>query len=127
MKPTTPTKIRISGLPKLDVLEMSDEFPKDSVSLANERMPGAEHGELATTAIIVVSALTIKALATWLMKNRKKNRITKTIEIIDASGATRIETIDIDLSSSVAPEADVLKQLSKITKFDISDLLQHAS
>ena len=122
----TPAQIRVPGLQKLDVMEMSDAFPPGAVTFADETLPGGKHGELATTAVVVVSALAVKALATWLMKNRTTNRIRKTVEIVDASGTTRKETIDVDLSSSAAPDADVLKALGKILHLDLAKLLDES-
>lgn len=124
MNTTTSAQIRIPGLQKLDILEMSEQFPLDGVTFADEAMADGKHGELATTAVIVLTVITIKALAAWLLKGRTRNRIRKTIEVVDASGVRRIETLDIDLSSSLSPQADVLKELSNITGFDLTRLLE---
>jgi len=124
MKATISAQIRVPGLQKLDILEMSEQFPQDAVTFADEVMPGSKHGELAATAVIVLTALSIKALATWLLKNRTRNRINRRVEVVDTSGAKHIETIDIDLSSSLSPQADVMKELSKITGFDVTNLLE---
>lgn len=119
-----PGEIRVPGLQKLDVLEMADEFPPNAVKFTEEALPGGKHGELGTVAVVLLSGLAINALAGWLLKNRTKNRIRKTVEVVDASGKRRTETLDIDLSSSMAPKADVLNALAKITGFDLKKLLE---
>ena len=118
--------IRIPGLQKLDVLEMPEAFPAGAVAFTDEKMTGGRHGELVTTAVVVLTALSLKALAAWLLKSRTSKRITKTIEIVDASGARRIETLNVDVSSSSAPESEVLKALATLTSFDVTKLLDSA-
>jgi hypothetical protein len=115
--------IRVPGLTKFDQLEMTSDLASDLVRFEPQAMGAGKHGELLSTAVIVGSVLGIRALAAWLLKTRKNNKISKRIEIIGADGSTRIESIDIDLSSSTAPDSDVLKQLAKLLNLDLGELL----
>ena len=73
-------------------------------------------------AALFVSAAGLNALANWLLKDRRKQEVVKTVVITDANGATRTETIRIKLSESTS-QAEVVKQLASITQFD-SDAMQ---
>jgi hypothetical protein len=114
--------IRISGLTKLDLLELGDEFPAGSVKFEDQKMAGNKVGEPTTVVIIILSLAAITALSLWLLKNRKSEKIEKTIEITDKNGIVHRETIRVDISSSSAPQADVVKELMRLTKFDASSL-----
>jgi len=113
--------IRIPGLSKLDYLELKENLENIDVRFEDEKMKGGQHGELLTTAVILLSISAVKLLGLWLVKNRDRNRIKKKIEIIGADGSRRIENIDIDLSSSKSPESDVIGSLAKM--FDIDPKL----
>jgi mannitol/fructose-specific phosphotransferase system IIA component (Ntr-type) len=80
------------------------------------------HGELATVAVVTITLAGLNALANWLLKDRRKQEVVKTVVITDASGATRTETIRIKLSESTS-QPEVVKQLASITQFD-SDAMQ---
>jgi hypothetical protein len=114
--------IRVSGLTKLDLLEFGDKFPPGSVRLEDQKMPGGKLGEPTTIGIIIVSVAAINALALWLLKTRNTKVIDETIELIDADGTTHRTTLHIDLSSSKAPEAAVIKELARLTKVELGPL-----
>jgi hypothetical protein len=111
--------IRIPGLTKLDKLELEEEFEPGSVQFEDQEMKGARHGEPTTVAIVLVSAMAIRALAAWLLKERKSDSIEHVVEIVDQNGKRRVETIKINLTSSKAPKADVIRQLGRLCKVDL--------
>ncbi len=116
----TQTTIRVPGMTRLDRLEIGHELGADAVRFEEEALPDGQHGELATTAIVVVTVLSLKVLASWLIKNRTSNKIRKTIEIVGADGSRRSETIEIDMRTSTTPERDIMGQLAKLCEIDLS-------
>ncbi len=123
MESRNASAIHITGLSKLDYHELQHEFKGADIEFKDEAMPGGKHGELVTTAVIIISIAAVKLLGAWLLKNRDRNRIRRTIEIVDKDGVKRTETLDMDLSSSKAPEADVLSGLAKLLDIDPASLL----
>jgi hypothetical protein len=121
---TTATYIRVPGLTELDQLEMSNEVKQGLVQFQEERMPGGKFGDLVIIGVVTVTYVGLQALAAWLMKTTKHNKLKKSIEIIYADGTKSTEVIELDLSSSAAPKADVLKALAKMTNVNLADLLQ---
>jgi hypothetical protein len=121
MSKTRPVEIRLSGVAKLDRMELEADAAGAKVRFEDETLPDGQHGELATTAIITVSVLGLKLLAAWLMKDRDTTRIRRTVETVDRDGRKQVETIEIDLSSSKAPKADVLAALGE--KFGVDPKL----
>lgn len=120
---STPARlIRVQGLDKLDQLELDEQFEPGAVQFEESAMTDGKHGELVTTAIVVVSVLGLKVLAAWLMKNRSGEKLRKTIEIVNADGSKRVETIEIDLRSSVAPNKTVLTELARLCNVDLGVL-----
>ncbi|MBI3867374.1 MAG: hypothetical protein HY299_02500 [Verrucomicrobia bacterium] len=115
--------VRIPGLSRLDSLDLKKRFPKAEIAFEPTTGSDAAHGELAAIALVALTVVGVQALAAWLMKNRKKNRIEKTVEIVDKKGARRTEKIVIELSESTS-EADVVKQLGKMMHVDVASLFK---
>jgi hypothetical protein len=111
------TELRFPGLTELDVIELENSLEENNldtslVRFEEQSLEGDRYGEPATiTVIIIVSVAALKVLNTWLLKNRQVKHFKKKIETIDSSGRRKIVTIEIDLSSSTAPEAELVKQL----------------
>jgi hypothetical protein len=111
------TELRFPGLTELDVIELENSLEENNldtslVRFEEQSLEGDSYGEPATiTVIIIVSVAALKVLNTWLLKNRQVKHFKKKIETIDSSGRRKIVTIEIDLSSSTAPEAELVKQL----------------
>ena len=114
--------IRVPGLTRLDVLELKEAFPEAKVSFEKTGGTDVKQGELATVAVITLSAIGLKMLAAWLLKSRTTDVVEKTIEIVNADGSTRTERIKVNLARSTAPDAKVVDSLSKILDFDMSQL-----
>jgi hypothetical protein len=116
--------LHVQGLSKLDRMELAADFKNAPVRFQDEKLPDGQHGELGSTAVIALSLVGLKLLAAWLVKNRKKGRIRRSIEIVKANGERRTETLDVDLSSSESPEAAVVDALATLTKFDLQASLK---
>jgi hypothetical protein len=62
---------------------------------------------------IVVAAPTIKALAAWMLKRRRKQRIELRARVLYNDGTEVERTALISFSESDAPQAEVIKQLTE--------------
>ena len=114
--------IRVSGISRLDGLVLKKQFPDATITFEGPDIQDSQHGELMTTAALIgLSVIGLRLLATWLLKTNKSNRIEKTIEIVKADGTKRSEHIIIDGAESKS-EASVIRALAKLTKINVSDL-----
>jgi hypothetical protein len=118
---SSPTAIRIGGLSNLDRLELSQLMPADTFQFETEEADGAKHG-IEPVTIIVVTVLGLRALTAWLLKNRRHDRIERTVEIELPDGTRRTERLSVDLSSSSAPDEQVLKAIADLLHVDVSEL-----
>ena len=116
------TSIRVAGFRRLDSLDLKRQYPDASIEFEDADIDDPTHGELATVAVVAVSLAGLQVLAAWLLKNRKGTVIEKTVEIVNADGSKRTETIRVDVSESAAPEADVIKSLASISDVDLTQL-----
>src|SRR5437762_14356460 len=107
----TPIVLHISNLTALERIELEDCIEPDLLEFEDQTVDEGYAGELlATTAIIVLSLVTLKGLIAWLLKNRFSKQFEKTIKRTEKDGTVTVITIKVNLNSSTA-EADVLKQL----------------
>src|SRR5215472_2965150 len=79
--------IRIFGLSRLDSLDLKKQFPDAEIVFEAGATKDPHHGELATAALVAVSLAGLQALAAWLLKNRKGNRIQKVVEVVKPDGS----------------------------------------
>lgn len=106
------SEICFSGLTDLDVIELESGFDASLVRFEDQQLKGDRYGEPATiTAIIIISVASLKVISAWLMKNKQTKHIKKTVEKIHDDGTREIITLELDLSSSTPPEAELVKQL----------------
>src|SRR5438477_11163598 len=112
--------IRVPGLTRLDRLDLQRQFPEVMIGFEEAPEPGAEHGELVTVAVIGLTVVGLRALAAWLLKNRRGAEIEKTVQVTTADGGTRTETVKIKVTESTS-DADVVKALANLTQLDLGD------
>jgi hypothetical protein len=119
--------ITIAGLTQLDQLELADQFAAGSVTFKEEKLPGAKHGEPLTILLIAaISGPALGVLAAWLLKDRTSDKIHKRVEVTDAKGNKRVETVDVDLRTSKSPRKDVIQALGKVCHVDLAELEKEA-
>jgi hypothetical protein len=109
--------IRIMGLTRLDGLDLKKQFPDAQISFEPGSGADAKHGELATWAVVMLTLAGIKALASWLMKNRSKGKIAHSITVTNSKGETRTDHFEMEYNESTS-DADVVKALTKFMKAD---------
>src|SRR3954470_5994119 len=102
--------VRVAGLTRLDALDLGQRYPEVSIDFEDAVLDEAQHGELATMAVVAISVAGLQALAGWLLKNRRSQRIEHTIEVVGADGSRRLERFVMDVSESTT-EAEVAEKL----------------
>ena len=122
--PETSIALVIPGLDRLDRLALVGQFQSDEIGFEDIPLSGGRHGELVTAAVIVGTLAAINALAAYLLKDRDRGTLRRSIIVRLPDGSEREETVEVDIETSHAPKADVLKQLGSITHIDVSSLLK---
>jgi len=113
--------IRIFGLSRLDSLDLKKKFPDARITFEPGTTKDPQHGELVTVALVALTVAGLNVLAAVLLKDRNRGKIEKTIEIINADGSRRTETIVMEVSESTS-HADVVKALAPQIGVDLSKL-----
>lgn len=113
-------RLRLLDLNVLDARELQKLLPKGSYEVERKQVGRGEHGDLGITEalVILLSPLVIQAISAWLLKKRQRKSIVLTMEKIGADNTTERKRVEINLSGSEAPQADVLKQLVSGMKLD---------
>lgn len=106
--------LRVHGLSRLDGLDIAEQADGESIHMEAPAASGTQHGELATVAVVAITALALRALSAVLLKHRKGTVISRTVEVVDASGRARKETLHVELTESAPPNEQVLSALEKL-------------
>lgn len=107
-----PVKITLFDLDHADVRDISRELATQSPGLTPETVPGSRYGEPTMLVLAVAFAVpTVQALATWALKNRRKQRIELRAKVLYSDGSEVDRSAIISFSESEAPDAQVIKQL----------------
>lgn len=78
-------------------------------------MGSGQYGELITaTAVAWLTKVAVTALVAWLLKTSDRKTIQKCVMIQKPDGTIVTITVTIDLSSSTAPEAQVMGQINQL-------------
>jgi hypothetical protein len=114
-------KIRMGDLSRLEQLELIDALPTGQAeSQLQETLQGGMHGDLGTWQVVIeVSFATLPVLAAWLLRRRKATVVELEIES-DGQGWTR-HSLRIETSEQSPPDADVLRQLTAMTRIPGTD------
>ena len=113
-------KVRVAGLDKLDARRMQAEL-SDGVVFEGEELTADKAGEPMTViAVISLTALGLKTLGQWLMKQRQHDVCDYTVEIEYANGDRVTHVIKLDSSSSTPGSAEVIHAVGKSLNLDHS-------
>jgi hypothetical protein len=113
-----PTALLVHGLDKIDRRTFEKQLAGD-VRFEKEALTSDKAGEPATiVAIVALTALGIRALAGWLMKERNRGRTEVVIETEYPNGRRTKTTVKVDTFSSKAPPAEVIAQLGETLQLD---------
>jgi hypothetical protein len=77
-------EVRVQGLTRLDSLDLKRQFPDAVIAFEEADSADPWHGELATVAVVTITLAGLNALANWLLKDRRKQEVVKTVVITDA-------------------------------------------
>jgi hypothetical protein len=103
--------ISISGINALDVRALRKLLPEGTVRFPSPELAPSQHGDLGTTAaIVILTAMSIKTLAAWLVQNRQKSRIKLSRTRTNPDGSSEIHEWLMESSSSDS-ESEVVRQL----------------
>lgn len=117
------TTLRLRDLSGLDRRELAAALPPECLDFEQPEAQGGEHGELATaTAIVVVGVASLRLLAAWLVRARRSQKLTETVEIERPDGTRITRTMVLDLDEVDEPEAAVLRALSDLFPLDIGQI-----
>jgi len=122
MDAATADAVVISGIDALELRALRKALPAESLNVPASKLAPSQHGDLgATTAVVVVSALAVKAIAAWLVKNRGRTRATLTRTVTRVDGSVEALTYSVESSTS-SSDAAVIQQLTAALKIDPSTL-----
>lgn len=99
-----------------DLAELRSLLRDEQVEISEEKPVGAQ-GELVTVVLILVTPVAIKAMAAWLLKQRRKRKATIRAEKICIDGSRETIEATIEICES-ATSKDVIGQLGSIFKID---------
>jgi hypothetical protein len=106
-------RIRLLDLSLLDARELERLLPEGSFKIEQDQLPSSHHGDLGiTVAIVAVASLPVmRGIAAWLLKKRHRHSVVLTFEKIRPDKTTERRSLEITLSGSESPGANVLQQI----------------
>jgi hypothetical protein len=120
MKPDSVARLRLLDLDVLDARELQRLLPQGSYKVEQKELRPGEHGDLGLTAAIVVvlAPPVLQAITSWVLKKRQRQSVVLTVEKIGPDNRTEKRSLEIKMSGSDAPQADVLQQIVSGMKLD---------
>jgi hypothetical protein len=110
--------LEISGLTKLDRLELEKLISPENVAFEASEIDDSLHGEISTlTAIVILTPAVLGAIGLWITRNRRKLVIKQQKESIGKNGEVKREITEINLDSTET-NSDVVKEIGKVFKID---------
>jgi hypothetical protein len=111
-------RVRLAGLDKLDARRMGTELT-DEVAFEEEVFTAEKAGEPMTViAVVTLSALGLKVLGQWLMKQRQRGVLEYTIEIERSNGDREKHVVRLGTTSSMPGSADVVRAVGEALNLD---------
>jgi hypothetical protein len=111
-------RVRIRGLDKLDARELEAQLGEE-VAFEEEELTSDKAGEPATLiAIVWLTAMGIKALAQYLMKQLSRGELEIRLEMEAPDGTRTVKTIKFRGSSSAPPTAEETEAIATALNVD---------
>jgi hypothetical protein len=112
-------KITLLDVDNADVQDITNALEGSPAGLIPEKLPGDRYGDPGTIALaLVVAQPVILALAAWILKRRRKQRIEIRGRVLYTDGTEVERSVTVTISESEAPDAAVIKQL--VEGFDLA-------
>jgi cytochrome c553 len=106
-------ELRIPNLTKLDQHEL-EQYLGEAATFETEQLTSEKTGEPVTiAAVMILSALAIKGISLWLMKQRTKSGATLAVEKKLPDGTVISQSIKFTFSSSSPPAAEVIQKVGQ--------------
>jgi hypothetical protein len=116
-------QVGIPGLSRSEQFDLRASLPTSDSRTESEKLPRTKLGEPFTGVIVVILTVeSIKALATWLLKKKERTRIRQRFQRVYADGTREEFELDIDVSKSSAPHADVVRSIGQAFDVDPNTL-----
>ena len=116
---TQQAKLRVPGLTHLERIELQEYLNEDQVRFEQRADSSDRHGDLGTTAaIVLVSVTALKAFTAWLLATHHGETIERDIVVEHSDGRREQQRLRYRRTSSEAPDAAVLKQLGALFHTD---------
>ncbi|WP_432522792.1 hypothetical protein [Kineococcus sp. SYSU DK006] len=113
------TTLKIGPVDAFDILLLHEALGRD-LAEAMSSEPAEGDGRLgdpgALHVVLSLSPMVISAVAAFLLKPRRRERVTYTVTATYADGTTISEQYDIDRRESLSPPADVVNSLTALTR-----------
>jgi hypothetical protein len=124
------SRIEISGLNNLDLVELQSEVHRSGLSLEVSRNASAQssdhrhrHGELATAAVILaLTPAVLKVISIWLNRRHSGDSFEETLTVVAPDGSRKEHIIKFRRDKSEAAEAGILAEIRKSIALDHSVL-----
>lgn len=108
-------RIRIPDITKPERTQLLQTAPAGLFTLEDQKIDSGQVGELLTaTAVAWLTKVAVTALVTWLLKTSDRKKVRKRVMIQKPDGTIVTIDVTIDLSSSTAPDAQVIGQINQL-------------
>jgi hypothetical protein len=116
--------LRLPGLTDDAAIELEEVVGKDVVTLEREEIPEGAFGDLGlTTAIVLLSAVALRGLTSYLVLRHRGKSFKQKIEVVTATGDRVITEVDWKDSSGEPVEAALAEALGSVPGLDAAALL----
>jgi hypothetical protein len=127
---TEVSRIEISGLNNLDLLDLQSVVHQSGISCEVSRDDSAQspdhrhrHGELATAVVILaLTPAVLKVISIWLNRKHSGDSFEETLTVVAPDGSRKEHTIKYHGDKSEAADARILKEIRKAITLDHSVL-----
>jgi hypothetical protein len=99
-----------------DLADLRSLLGDQQIEISEEKPTGAQ-GELVTVVVILVTPIAIKAIAAWLLKQRRKRKATIRAEKVYSDGSRETIEATVEMSESTSSK-DVIEQLGSSLNLD---------
>jgi hypothetical protein len=107
----------------IDLDDLRNSLPHGNFSQSTGGASSDSHDELATIFILTITPLVITAFTAWLLRTHTEEQIQYQIITRNPNGTETTLSLNIDRSSSKAPEAQIVSQIAKALKVPESAII----
>ncbi len=105
----------LRDISQLDVSDLQSRLSEEGMRVVEPSGEGV-HNELATIAIILLTAQALTALTLWMLRTRSGETIERNVTVRKPDGTEVTVRLKLTRESSQAPEAQIVKQIAEALK-----------